>query len=492
MTARRSLQSPQGPQRRPGSLSPAYSAISALIVVAAGVAVVAQGPRTPDWSRLEDETMQHFQALLRLDTSNPPGNEKLATDYLKQVLEREGSATQVFALEPDRPNLVARMKGNGRKRPILLMGHTDVVTVDPRKWTFPPFSATRDGGYVYGRGSLDDRPHVVAGLMILLELKRLSVPLDRDVIFLAEAGEEGTTSVGVDFMTGQHHADIDAEYCLAEEGGVTRVGGKVKFAFVQTLEKNGRAIELTARGTSGHGSVPLADNALVHLAAAVAAVGRWRAPIRLNETTREYFRRLAVVSSPEDAARYRSVLTPDSREARAADDYFAQHEPRYASMLRTSVTPTVVAGGYRLNVIPSEAKATLDVRMLPDEDPVGFLAAVQKVVNDPAVEVAYGQRSQRPIGPSARLNTEAFAVIEAAITKNYQTATLQIMGTGSTDMSQVRARGTQCYGIGPASDAEDGPKGFGAHSDQERIPETELHRFVRFEWDVVSSLAAAR
>src|ERR1700704_1624923 len=162
--------------------------------------ILGQAPPAPDWSRLEAETLQHFQALLRLDTSNPPGNEKLAVDYLKQVLDREGIQTQIFALEPARPNLVARIKGSGRRQPILLMGHTDVVTVDPKKWTFPPFSATRDGGYVYGRGALDDRPHLVAGLMTMLLLKRLNLPLDRDVIFLAEAGEEGSTRIGIDFM----------------------------------------------------------------------------------------------------------------------------------------------------------------------------------------------------------------------------------------------------------------------------------------------------
>ena len=214
-------------------------ASAVLLLMATGMA---QSPRAPDWKGLENETMQHFQALLRLDTSNPPGNEKLATDYLQRVFEREGIPSQVFALDPNRPNLVARIKanqGSGGKRPLLLMGHTDVVTVDPKKWTFPPFSATRDGGYVYSRGSLDDKPHVVAGLMILLELKRLNIPLDRDVIFLAEASEEGSTSgappPGIDFMVSQHHDAIDAEYCLAEGGAVTRTGGKVMFAAVQTL-----------------------------------------------------------------------------------------------------------------------------------------------------------------------------------------------------------------------------------------------------------------
>ena len=230
----------------------------------------------------------------------------------------------------------------------------------------------------------------------------------------------------------------------------------------------------------------------MHLAAAVAAVGRWRAPVRLNETTTEFFKRLATIAAPADAERYRAILTPNSPAGRAADDYFAAHEPRYASMLRTSVTPTIIAGGYRVNVIPSEAKATVDVRQVPDEDPARFLDEIRKVVNDPAVQVGYAARTQRPIGTAARLDTDAFAAIEAAVKKHYDVVTLPVMGTGATDMSQVRAKGTQCYGIGVASDVEDGPKGFGAHSDQERILEAELHRFVRFEWDVVERLSFAR
>ena len=205
--------------------------------------------------------------------------------------------------------------------------------------------------------------------MTMLMLKRLNVPLDRDVIFLAEAGEEGTTRVGIDFMAREHYQDISAEYCLAEGGETTRVGGRVKFAGIETVEKIPLPLELTAHGTSGHGSIPLQDNPVVHLSRAVAALGAWRTPIRLNETTREYFKRLADISSGDDAARYRAVLAPGSASAEAADNYFLQREPRHASMLRTSVTPTILNGGYRFNVIPSEAKATIDVRMVPDEEP---------------------------------------------------------------------------------------------------------------------------
>src|SRR3990172_6162602 len=131
----------------------------------------------PDWARLEAETMEHFQALLRFDTTDPPGGEKPAADYLKQVLEKEGIPVEVFSLEPHRPNLVARLAGNGKKRPLLIMAHTDPVNVDPKKWAFPPYSATRDGGYVYSRGTVDDKDNVVAALMLMLQLKRMTLPL---------------------------------------------------------------------------------------------------------------------------------------------------------------------------------------------------------------------------------------------------------------------------------------------------------------------------
>jgi acetylornithine deacetylase/succinyl-diaminopimelate desuccinylase-like protein len=328
--------------------------------------------------------------------------------------------------------------------------------------------------------------------MLMLELKRRNVPLDRDVIFLAESGEEGTTAVGIDFMTREHRSEIDAEYCFAEGGTVLRSGGRVRFAGIQTLEKNPRAIELTATGPAGHGSVPLEGNALVHLSKAVAAVSAWKPPIRLNETTREYFRRLAALASGEDAARYRSVLVPDSPDAQRADAYFQANEPRYASMLRTSISPTIIQGGYRVNVIPSEAKATLDVRMVPVEDPDAFLDAIRGVINDPAVKVAYVARSERPKGPAARVDSEAFKALETVVAMTYDTVAVPIMGTGATDMSQVRAAGTQCYGIGPASDVEDVGKGFGAHSDQERILESELYRFVRYSWEAVVGMARSR
>ena len=445
-----------------------------------------QSPKL-DWAAADAELATHFQQLVRFDTTDPPGGERPAVEYLKKVLGDAGVEFQEFTLEPNRPNLVARLKGSGSKRPLLLMGHTDTVNVDPAKWSHPPFSADRDGGFIYGRGTVDDKDNVAASLMVMLMLKRMNVPLDRDVIFLAEAGEEGTTRVGIQFMVNQHFDAIDAEYCLAEGGNGYRTGGSVRFVSVQTLEKIPYAVELIARGPAGHGSVPLANNAVAHVAQAVANVAKWSPPVRLNETTSAYFKRLSEISPPAEAARYRDVLDPKKIEA--VDAYFRKNEPRHASMLRTSVSPNIITAGYRINVIPSEATARLDVRALQDENMPALLETIKKVVNDPDVEVRFAQRDTRPAGKEARIDSEAFKALEASVRAHYNAPTLPTMSTGATDMAYLRGKGMQCYGVGPATDTEDGPKGFGAHSDQERILESELTRFLHYYWDVVAALA---
>jgi acetylornithine deacetylase/succinyl-diaminopimelate desuccinylase-like protein len=328
--------------------------------------------------------------------------------------------------------------------------------------------------------------------MTMLMLKRMSPALDRDVIALFEAGEEGSSSLGIQFVANEHYDAIDAEFCYAEGGSVTRVGGQVKYASIQTVEKIPRAITLTSKGVAGHGSVPLESNALAHLGDAVGKVARWTPPIRLNETTAAYFKRLATVSSPEDAKRYLSLLSPDPKVSGPADDYMRKNEPRHWSMLRTSLSPTIITGGYRTNVIPSEGTATIDTRLAPDEDPAKFLELVRQAVGDPQVDVSYGARDTRPPTPTAKLDSDAFKALEANVQKHYRAITLPTMSTGATDMAFLRRKGMQCYGIGPAVDIEDGPKGFGAHSDQERILESEFYRFIRFKWDAVVDLAKAK
>ena len=443
----------------------------------------------PDWAGVEEETLRHFRALLRFDTSDPPGRELPAAEYLRDVLEAEGIAVEMLSVDPERPNVVARLKGDGSQEPLLIMAHTDVVNVDPEKWTFPPFSATVDGGYVYGRGAVDDKDNLAAGLMVMLELKRQNIPLSRDVIFLAESGEEGATEYGIEFMVNEHFEKIDAEFCLAEGGSVARVNREVVYGGVQTVEKLPYRLELAARGVAGHGSVPLQNNSVVRLAKAISAIADWRSPIRLNETTYTYFERLASISPPDAGERYLAVL--DSGRASDADEYFLAYEPRHASMLRSSLSPTIFDAGYRINVIPSESRASVDFRALPDENIQDYLEQIREVIGDDSIEVSLGQRNTRPAG-QASINTTAFSAIEQNLQEHYGVITLPTMSTGATDMAYLRARGVQCYGIGPAIDREDAALGFGAHSDQERILISEMNRFVRFNWDLVLDIAARK
>src|SRR5690349_75687 len=372
--------------------------------LALAFAPCAQEKASPDWAKLEPEIVQRFSELLRIDTSNPPGNETKAANAIKAILEREGIPTRQFALDPARSNLVARIKGSGAKRPILLLGHTDVVGVQRENWSVDPFAAVRKDGLIYGRGSVDDKPHVVAGMMVMLLLNRMHVKLDRDVIFLAEAGEEGTPGVGIDYMVKQHWPEIEAEYALAEGGAAVEEDGKVHDVLISVTEKVPRGIRLVARGQSGHGSRPLPQNAVTHLAAAVAKAGAWQTPMRLNAATREYFEKLAAISPPADAARYRAILNP-GRAAAVVDRYFRDHEPGHYSILRTSVVPTMLKAGFRSNVIPSEGEGYLDVRALPDEDMTQFIAELKKVINERTIEVIPAQM-ERPTAPPSRTDNE--------------------------------------------------------------------------------------
>jgi acetylornithine deacetylase/succinyl-diaminopimelate desuccinylase-like protein len=446
---------------------------------------------TIDWAKQKAEILRHYRSLVQIDSSNPPGNETKVVEYLKSVFEAEGIPVKTFALDASRANLVARIKGNGRKRPILLMAHTDVVGVQREKWPVDPFGAVLKDGYVWGRGSRDDKDKLAANLIVMLLAKRSGIALDRDLIFLAEAGEEGTTGPGIDFMVAQHFDEIDAEYALTEGGSATLdANGRLVQMNIATTEKVPRSVRLLVNGTSGHASIPRTDNALVHLSAAIAKLGAWQTPMRLNDTTRTYFQRLAAISTPEKSARYKG-LTSGSRTT-TIEQYLAEYEPHHYSMLRTSVVPTILKAGFRVNVIPSEAEATVDVRALPDEDMTEFYAAMRRVIGDPAVKIESANISERPVGPPSRLDTEMYRALEQVSKRMYPgSTTIPTMLNGATDMAQLRAKGVQSYGIGPASTDDDSNK-YGAHSDVERLLESSVYGLAEFTWNVVTEVAASR
>jgi len=461
--------------------------LALLLLAGAGMGAAAPERYPVDWAKLEPEILEHFSALLKIDTSNPPGNETRAAQAIEAVLKREGIAAQLFALEPSRANLVARIKGNGSKKPLLILGHTDVVGVQRDRWSVDPFAAVRKNNLIYARGATDDKDHVVAGMMVMLLLKRLHVALDRDIIFVAEAGEEGTTNVGIDYLVSQHWPEIEAEYALAEGGSVVEEGDHVHHVLINVSEKVPRGVRLVARGPSGHGSRPSTQNAVVHLATAIARTGSWQTPVRLNEATRAYFERLAAISPPRDAVRYRAILDP--AKAAEVDRYFLEHEPGHYTMVRTSVVPTVMQGGFRSNVIPGQAEGYLDIRALPDEDLPKFYAELRRVIGDPAVEVVPAQNSGRPAAPPSRTDTALFHALEAVSRRMFNAPVIPGMLAGATDSAQLRARGVQCYGFGPLGSGGDGPLG-GAHSDNENISVRAVMKLVEFLWNTVLDVAA--
>jgi acetylornithine deacetylase/succinyl-diaminopimelate desuccinylase-like protein len=447
-----------------------------------------QKQSSPDFSKARDEAVEILSGFVRVDTTNPPGNETKGAEYLKAILDREGIASEIFELEPGRGNLVARLKGNGKKRPLLLMGHIDVVGVERDKWSVDPFAGLVKDGYVYGRGASDDKGMTSACLEVFLLLHRLKVPLDRDIIFLAEAGEEGTPQVGIEFMIEKHWDKIECEFALNEGGWIYEVNGKVQYVGVSTTEKVPRGIRLVARGTSGHGSMPRMDNAITHLSAAVAKLGDWQPPMRLNETTRAFFSRLAKISSAEEAALYNALEDPG--KSLHAQEKIRATNMMYNSMLRTSIVPTIIKGGFRSNVIPAEAEATLDVRALPDENIEALVDTLKKLINDPAVGVIPPAGRGRPASPPSGLQTDMFRALERAQAKLFPgVVTLPVMLTGATDSAQLRAKGVQAYGLGSVvTDRERAS----VHGNDERLSIEGLGRFVEFIYWAVIDVAGAK
>jgi len=421
------------------------------------------------------EVQSVLMDLIRIDTSNPPGNETKAAQYIQNVLKKEGIASEIYEQVPGRGNIVARLKGTGQKRPVMLMGHLDVVGVQRDHWDTDPFVPTIKDGYLYGRGAMDDKGMVAANLVAFLELKRKHVPLDRDVIFLAEAGEEGGPQVGIDYMVANHWADIDAESCLNEGGGMVVEDGKVKYVAVSTTEKVPWPTKLVAHGHSGHASVPVPDNPILHLAAALDKIAAFEMPVHLDANAITFFHGLAKISPPAEAAVYAEL--DDPTRGGEAQKKLQTLNPRYAATLRTTIVPTILAGGFRENVIPATAEATLDIRVLPQDDIRDVIASLKRVINDPAVEVLPPD-SARPTSGASPTSSDLFHALTAAQEQMFpKSVTLPMLLPATTDAAQLRAKGMFVYGLGGPQTTDDRSR---VHGNNERIALPAIGEFSQF------------
>ncbi len=453
-----------------------------------------QQPAAPvpavDLDQLAEEATEWLAGLIRMDTTNPPGNELAAARYLAGILQREGIRTEVFESAPGRGIVIARLQAGAIADParaLLLLGHTDVVGVEPERWSADPFGAEIRNGYLWGRGALDDKAMVVANLAVMVALKRAGVPLARDVIFLAEGDEEAGGEHGINFAISQHWEKIAAAYAINEGGRVMVKDGRVHYVGVQTSEKVPVNVEVIASGTAGHGSVPRKDNAIVRLARALSKISEYEPPVKLLAVTRRYFERLAEIEDG-DIGRWMRALEQPGR-AELAATRIAEANPVWSAMMRNTISVTVVSGGFRSNVIPAEARATLNIRMLPGESVHALVAELRKLVDDSDVRFEVGVPTRHPAPPAA-LDSPLFATIERVSKEFFPGAeVLPLLSTGATDSAQLRVRNVQAYGLLPFPLTEEDLARM--HGDNERIPLEAFRTGIRYLHRVVSEFVRA-
>lgn len=451
----------------------------------------AQEPPKPDFAKLCEEAQGWLAGLIRIDTSNPPGNELAAAKYLAGILEREGIPAEVLESAPGRGIVVARLRANpvpDPARALLLLGHTDVVGVEREKWSVDPFGGAVKDGSLWGRGALDDKGPTVANLAVLIALKRAGVRLGRDVIFLAEGDEEAGGTDGIEFAISKHWDKIAAGYAINEGGRTTVVSGKVQSVGVQASEKIPVNVQVIASGPAGHASVPRRDNPVGRLAAAVARIFAYEPAARPNTLTRRYFEQLARIEDPELAKWMRALETPERMEQAARR--LSEASPVWSAMLRNSIAPTILRGGFRSNVVPAEARATLNIRLLPGESIEALVAELRKLVNDPQIRFEVEQASRQPAPPSS-IESELYQEIERASARVFPGAmVLPLMSTWATDSAQLRVRNVQAYGLMPFPLTDEEIQRM--HSDDERIPLAAFARGIEFLYCVVESFARAK
>ncbi len=427
--------------------------------------------------------------LIRINTTNPPGHETRAAEYLKRVATANGINAELLGDKPTRLSFVARLPatshGAESPRPLLLIAHSDVVPADRSQWTADPFSAELRGGYIYGRGAQDDKSLLAAELAVLVELKRRGVELKRDVILLSESDEEAG-STGINWLIHNAYAKIDAEFALNEGGVALDVSSGARLYQIQTSEKIPTRVVLTAKGTAGHGSLPRPDNPVVHLARAVTRLADLAQPVQLNTTTRRYFSDLAKLPDYTWLTPLLPRLGNESTAIAAANDVEAR-DPELNSMLRTSASPTMLNAGLKVNVIPNKATAEIDVRRLPTETRQEIETRFRNAINDPAVTISPSPGQDMPATEPSSLSSALYLAMEKVFHEaNPNALVVPYMSRGATDGSYLRQKGMAVYGV-PIFTREGGESR--AHGNDERISPENLAHGTELLWKIVTAVA---
>lgn len=444
-----------------------------------------------DTAALAREAMVWLMQLIQINTTNPPGNEQAAAKYIAGILAKEGITPELLEMAPGRSAVVARLRSSAvadPSRALLLVAHMDVVGAERARWSVDPFGAVVKEGYLYGRGALDDKAMLAANLATFIALKRSNARLNRDVIFLATDDEEQGGDASIRMLIAKNWDKIAAGYALNEGGQVVIKNGKVQYVAVQASEKVAVNVAVIARGPSGHASTPTKENAVVHLAAAVAQIGTYSAPVHFTTIVRRYFEGLAAVSDDEIAKWMRSLEASDRGEH--AQRVISEANPQWNSMLRDTIAPTTLSAGVRSNVIAGEARANLNIRLLPGDTITGLLGELTKLVNDSQVRFEVQPDAGLAAPPSSLENDFYAAISKVAVHEFHGAPVLPYQSPWATDSAQLRLHNVQAYGLWPFPLTEYDLKRM--HGDDERIPTASFNKGVDVLVHLVAEFAVTK
>lgn len=437
-----------------------------------------------------DPTVALLVDVIRADTSNPPGREGKIAELLAPRFKAAGFEVDIIPTpEPGKSHFIARLRGDGSKRPILLAAHSDVVGVEREKWTLDPFAGVIKDGYVFGRGAIDFKGGMAVFARAALMLAEQKVPLARDVIFLAEADEEGGR-YNTSWLAEQHWAKIDCEFALNEGGWIIkRDDGRIRYVSISTADKLTLPVILTAKGTSTHSSMPLPDNAIFRLARALAKLADYETEVTLTPSTRQFFQTLAKTSGSPMSEHFRNLTGSNPELVRRADKEISK-DPLLHAIMRNTIAPVMMNAGFRNNVIPGSAEATVNIRLIPGTDPAEILSEFRRVIGDPTVEVRLGsQPSATP--PASPLDTELYRALEQQSRRLFPGVEVTpYLFQASTDARAWRSRNVPVYGIYPyAITAEDLTR---MHGNDERVGIESLRQGTELIYRTLVEVAGRR
>ena len=440
-------------------------------------------------AQYSDLAVDWLRQYLQIDTTNPPGNELKAAQFFKKILDQEGIENRIFEYAPGRADLWARIPhtGAGSGRAIILLNHMDVVTSDAAHWKVAPFSGDIVDGAIYGRGAQDMKDEGLAQLVVMVMLQREHAALDRDVIFLAVSDEEAG-GTGSDWMIAHQRSLLENAEFLINEGGENLLeNGQVRYVGVDVGEKSPFWLHVVAHGRPGHGSRPISDSAPNRLVKALNRITAYHPPLKVLPVVDEFLRDMAPYETPARARQFRNI-----RES-LLDKTFQQEVERDESLnflLRDTISLTMLAGSEQTNVIPPEAWANLDVRLLPGEDPKEFLNTIRKVVGDPNVSVEPEQAEFR-VANYSPTNTALFGAMRKVCGQYFpETPVVPRLTSGYTENQRYRPLGIDAYGFTPFTATDE--EGSTEHANDERIRVDEVRRGPKILFDVVATVAGAK